>query len=59
MTVKEKVINTNISVTLNDAQHCIIDTIVLNYLGLEKEETYIKNMLQNMIDRRMKKSKTK
>jgi hypothetical protein len=59
MTVKEKVINTNISVTLNDAQHCMIDTIVLNYLGLEKEETYIKNMLQNMIDRRMKKSKTK
>ena len=41
------------------AQHCMIDTIVLNYLGLEKEETYIKNMLQNMIDRRMKKSKTK
>ena len=59
MMVKEKVINTNISVTLNDAQHCMIDTIVLNYLGLEKEETYIKNMLQNMIYRRMKKSKTK
>ena len=59
MAVKEKVINTNIQTTLNDIQHKKIDAIVLKYFGLEEEELYITNLLQNMIYRRMKKSKTK
>lgn len=59
MAVKEKPIDTNISVTLNDAQHRMMDAIVFKYFGLEQEEAYIKDMLQNMIYKRMKKSKTK
>lgn len=57
--VKDKPINTNISTTLNDSQHNEIDHIVFKFFGLEKEETYIKTMLLDMVDRRMKKSKTK
>ena len=59
MTVKDKVIDTSISATLNDNQHKMIDAIVLKFFGLGKEEAYIVNTLQNMVFRRMKKSKTK
>jgi len=59
MTVKDKVIDTSISATLNDNQHKMIDAIVLKFFGLGKEEAYIVNTLQDMVFRRMKKSKTK
>ena len=59
MSVKDKVIDTSISITLNDNQHKMIDAIVLNYFGLDKEESYIVSTLQDMVFRRMKKSKTK
>ena len=59
MAVKDKVVNTNISITLNDNQHKMIDAIVLKFFRLEKEESYIVSMLQDMVFRRMKKSKTK
>jgi len=59
MAVKDKVIDTDISITLNDDQHKMIDAIVLKFFRLEKEESYIVSMLQNMMFRRMKKSKTK
>lgn len=59
MAVKDKVIDTNISITLNNNQHKMIDAIVLNFFGLDNEESYIVNTLQDMIYRRMKKSKTK
>ena len=59
MAVKDKVIDTNISITLNDNQHKMIDAIVLKFFRLEKEESYIVSMLQDMMFRRMKKSKTK
>ena len=59
MTVKDKVIDTSISATLNDNQHKMIDAIVLKFFGLGREEAYIVNTLQDMVFRRMKKSKTK
>ena len=59
MAVKDKVIDTSISITLNDNQHKMIDAIVLKFFRLEKEESYIVSMLQDMVFRRMKKSKTK
>ena len=59
MAVKDKVIDTNLSITLNDDQHKMIDAIVLKFFRLEKEESYIVSMLQDMMFRRMKKSKTK
>ena len=59
MTVKDKVIDTSILATLNDNQHKMIDAIVLKFFGLGKEEAYIVNTLQDMVFRRMKKSKTK
>ena len=59
MAVKDKVIDTNISITLNDNQHKMIDAIVLKFFRLEKEESYIVSMLQDIMFRRMKKSKTK
>lgn len=59
MTVKDKVINTNILATLNDNRHKMIDAIVLKFFGLDNEESYIVNTLQDMVFRRMKKSKTK
>ena len=59
MAVKDKVLDTSISITLNDNQHKMIDAIVLNYFGLDKEELYIVSTLQDMVFRRMKKSKTK
>ena len=59
MSVKDKVIDTSISITLNDNQHKMIDAIVLNYFGFDKEESYIVSTLQDMVFRRMKKSKTK
>ena len=59
MVVKDKVINTSISTTLNDNQHKMLDAIVLKFFGLDNEESYIVNTLQNMVFRRMKKSKTK
>ena len=59
MTVKDKVIDTSISATLKDNQHKMIDAIVLKFFGLGKEEAYIVNTLEDMVFRRMKKSKTK
>jgi len=59
MAIKDKVINTSISTTLNDNQHKMLDAIVLKFFGLDNEESYIVNTLQNMVFRRMKKSKTK
>ena len=59
MAVKNKVIDTSISTTLNDDQHKMLDAIVLNFFGLDNEESYIVNTLQNMVFRRMKKSRTK
>lgn len=58
MAVKDKVINTNISTTLNDELHKILDAIVLKFFGLENEESYLVDTLQNMIFKRIKKSKT-
>jgi len=37
----------------------MIDAIVLKFFRLEKEESYIVSMLQDIMFRRMKKSKTK
>ncbi len=59
MAVKDKVIDTSISTTLNDNRHKMIDAIVLKFFGLDNEESYIANTLQDMVFRRMKKSKTK
>lgn len=59
MSVKDKVIDTSISATLNDNRHKMIDAIVLKFFGLDNEESYIVNTLQDMVSRRMKKSKTK
>ena len=59
LAIKDKVIDTNISNTLNDTYHDMIDTIVLKFLGLEKDASYIKTKLQNMVKGRMKKSKTR
>ena len=59
MAVKDKVIDTRISATLNDNRHKMIDAIVLKFFGLDNEESYIVNTLQDMVFRRMKKSKTK
>ena len=58
MALKNKVIDTNISITINDNQHKMIDAIVLKFFGLDNEESYIVSTLQDMVFRRLKKSKT-
>ena len=58
-TVQDKTIDTNISQTLCNPQHNMIDAIVFKFFGIENEASYIKTMLLKMVNGRKKKSKTK
>ncbi len=52
-------ISTDLSTTLNNPKHKVIDDIVLKHLELEKDTQYIISLLQDCVSGRMKKSKTK
>lgn len=57
-TIKNQTISTDLSQTLNNPYHSMIDAIVLDYLGLEKEKDFIQETLLNCVNGRIKKSKT-